>query len=216
MTNNGVFAGLVGLTVTVPFFLPLAVAVVAGDAVAGEAGLGTLRYLLVRPYGRTRLLVAKGIAVAIFCLLAGLTVAVAGIIAGAVLFPIGPFTTLSGTTLPLAEGIARILGASMVVGASLFGLAAIGMFISTLTDVPVGAMAATAGIAVLSGVLDAVPQVHALHPWLLTHWWLSFGDLLREPIRWTDIWRNLGLQAVYVVIFASAAWAQFSSKDVLA
>ena len=47
------------LAIVLPVFLPLAVAVTAGEAVAGEAAAGTLRYLLVRPVGRTRLLVAK-------------------------------------------------------------------------------------------------------------------------------------------------------------
>jgi ABC-2 type transport system permease protein len=154
--------------------------------------------------------------VAVFCLLAGLVVAAAGVLAGVVLFPVGPVTTLSGTTLPLMSGIVRIFGASLLVGASMLGLAAIGLFISTLTDAPVGAMAATAGVAVLSGVLDAVPPLQAIHPWLLTHYWLSFGDVLRSPVLWTDIERNLGLQLVYVAVFASAAWARFGSKDVLA
>lgn len=216
VSNNGVFAALVGLTVTLPFFLPLAVAVVAGDTIAGEAHLGTLRYVLTRPCGRTRLLVVKGTTVIVFCLVAALTVAVAGLVAGAVLFPIGPVTTLSGTTLSLGAGTLRIVTASLLVGASLLGLAAIGMFISTLTDAPVGAMAATAGVAVLSGVLDAVPPLHALHPWLLTHWWLSFGDLLRAPVLWSDVTKNLALQAVYAVVFGIAAWARFTTKDVLA
>ena len=52
-SHNGVFTALAGLAVTMPFFIPLSVAVVAGDAIAGEASLGTLRYLLVRPAGRT-------------------------------------------------------------------------------------------------------------------------------------------------------------------
>jgi ABC-2 type transport system permease protein len=216
LTHNGVFAALVGLTVTVPFFLPLAVAVVAGDSIAGEANLGTLRYLLTRPYGRTRLLVAKGAVVALFCIIATFTVAAAGIIAGAILFPIGPVTTLSGTTLSLAAGTARIFVAAAIVGASLLGLAAIGLWISTLTDAPVGAMAATAGIAVLSGVLETVPQLHAIHPWLLTHYWLTFGDVLRSPIRWTDITKNFLLQLGYVAVFATAAWARFTTKDILA
>ena len=43
VTNNGVFASLAGLLITLPVFLPLAVSIVAGDAIAGEAGLGTLR-----------------------------------------------------------------------------------------------------------------------------------------------------------------------------
>src|SRR5437762_3689970 len=124
ITNNGVFAALVGLTVTLPFFLPLAVAVVAGDAIAGEANLGTLRYVLTRPYGRTRLLIYKGAAVISFCVIATCTVALAGMLAGAILFPIGPVATLSGTTLSLSAGTVRIFGAALVVGGSLLRLAA--------------------------------------------------------------------------------------------
>src|SRR6202049_1257044 len=69
VTHNGVFAALAGLTVTLPFFLPLTVAVVAGDTIAGEANLGTLRYLLTRPYGRTRLLLHKGAVLVAFCVI---------------------------------------------------------------------------------------------------------------------------------------------------
>src|SRR5713226_3357396 len=68
VTHNGVFAALAGLTVTIPFFLPLTVAVVTGDSIAGEASLGTLRYLLTRPSGRTRLLAVKALTTAVLCL----------------------------------------------------------------------------------------------------------------------------------------------------
>ncbi|MGH8918248.1 MAG: ABC transporter permease, partial [Actinomycetes bacterium] len=165
VSHNGVFAALAGLTVSLPFFLPLTVAVVAGDTISGEASLGTLRYLLTRPAGRVRLLLVKAGATVAYCLSAALAVAFGGLIAGSILFPLRDLTTLSGTTISLANGIGRTLLAAVVVGASLLGLAAIGMFISALTDVPVGAMAATAGLAVLSQILDAVPQVHAIHPW---------------------------------------------------
>src|SRR5580658_5017306 len=72
VTQNGVFTALSALTVSMPFFIPLAVSVVAGDSIAGEASLGTLRYLLVRPAGRGRLLVAKGLVVGLFCVIAAL------------------------------------------------------------------------------------------------------------------------------------------------
>ena len=216
VSENGVFAALAGLTVTIPFFLPLTVAVVAGDTVAGEASLGTLRYLLARPSGRSRLLAVKGVTVVTFCLAAALAVAAGGLVGGAVFFPLGRVITLSGTTIGLADGIGRALLAAVVVGASLLGLAAIGLFASTLTDVPVGAMAVTAGVAVLSLVLDAVPQVAFLHPWLFTHDELAFGDLLRSPVTWSGIGKDLLLQAGYVALFGSAAWARFTSRDVLA
>src|ERR1019366_520486 len=66
VTGNGVFLALAALTVLLILVLPLAVAVVAGDSIAGEAGLGTLRYLLTVPAGRTRLLAIKFAAVVIF------------------------------------------------------------------------------------------------------------------------------------------------------
>src|SRR5262245_29678700 len=159
VTHNGVFAALAGLTITLPVFLPLAVSVVAGDAIAGEAGLGTLRYLLVRPSGRTRLIAAKALSLLVFCIAAAVTVAVAGLLIGAVLFPVGRVTTLSGDTLPLTSGMVRIAAAAALVGLSLLGLSAIGLFVSTMTDVAVGAMAVTLGLLILSAVLDAIPQV---------------------------------------------------------
>ena len=216
VTHNGVFAALAALTITLPVFLPLAVAIVAGDAIAGEAGLGTLRYLLVRPAGRTRLLAVKAVTIVVFCLAATLAVITAGLIVGSILVPVGRVTTLSGDTLSLTGGIVRIAGAAGLVALSLLGLAAIALFASTLTDIAIGASAATLGILVLSGVLDAIPQVSSIHPWLFTHGWLSFGDLLRTHVTWTAITKNIALQAGYVVIFASAAWARFTTRDILA
>jgi ABC-2 type transport system permease protein len=215
ITNNGVFATLIALTVTLPVFLPMAVAVVSGDSFAGEASLGTLRYLLIRPVERNRLLLVKGAATAIFCLASTLVVALSGLLAGLALFPIGRVTTLSGDTLSLGSGMARIAMVALVIGLSLLGLAAVGLFISTLTDTPVGAMAATLGIYIFVGVLNALPQVKGLHPWLFTNDWASYSDLLRSNVRWATINHNLLRQFIYVTVFGGAAWANFTTKDVL-
>jgi ABC-2 type transport system permease protein len=215
-TQNGVFVALAGLAVTVPFFIPLAVAVVAGDSIAGEASLGTLRYLLVRPAGRARLLLAKAAVVALFCVLAGLAVVAAGIIAGLGFFPHGEVVTLSGTTIPFVDGLERSFLAAIVVGASMFGLAAIGIFVSSLTDAPIAAMALTLGAVIVSAILDGVSQVSSLHPWLFTNYWLSFADLARDPVRWAGIEKDLALQGGYVAFFGSAAWARMTTRDVLA
>lgn len=216
ITDNGVFAALAGLTVTLPLFLPLAVSMVAGDTIAGEAGYGTLRSLLVRPVGRTRLLVTKFATAAAFCVVAAAGVAAAGLLAGAALFPLGRVTTLSGTTVSLAEGIARTAAAAGVVGLFMLGLAAVGLFISILTESAMSAMAATTAVAVTSQVLDSIPQLHAIHPILLTHDWLSFGDLLRGTPGLDSIAEGLLVQAGWIVVFGLAAWARFTTKDVLA
>src|SRR6266516_1710256 len=99
VTNNGVFVAFASLTVMLPLFLPLVVSVVSGDAVAGEAQLGTLRYLLTVPVGRTRLLLVKYGAIVAFCFAATLLVAAVGAILGLILFPSSTATLLSGSTV---------------------------------------------------------------------------------------------------------------------
>src|SRR5881398_2229004 len=75
ITGNGLFLVFTALTVCLPLFLPLVVGVVAGDSIAGEAGTGTLRYLLTLPVTRGRLLVAKTLGTLTFTALAVLVIA---------------------------------------------------------------------------------------------------------------------------------------------
>src|SRR5580692_12719201 len=49
LAGNGVFLTFVALSLLLILVLPVVVAVVAGDSIAGEAGYGTLRYLLAVP-----------------------------------------------------------------------------------------------------------------------------------------------------------------------
>ncbi|MBT3149888.1 ABC transporter permease [Streptomyces sp. CHD11] len=216
ITNNGLFLVFTALAATLPFFLPMAIGVVAGDALAGEANAGTLRYLLVAPAGRTRLLLTKYAAVMTFCLVATLVVAVSALITGALLFPLGDLTTISGTRIDFSEGLVRTLLIALVVAASLTGVAALGLFVSTLTNSGIAAMATTVGLLITVQIIDQIPQLHAVHPYLFSHYWLSFADLMREPVHWEDLTRNLGLQALYAAVFGSAAWARFTAKDITA
>jgi ABC-2 type transport system permease protein len=207
--------GVTGLVVSLPLFLPLTIGVVAGDTIAGEASLGTLRYLLVAPAGRLRLLLVKYAGAAAFCVAATLAVAVAGAVIGVALFPIRPVTLLSGDTIGVGQSVGRLLLVAAYITISLLGLSAIGLFISTLTEVPVGAMAATIVLSVTSQVLDSLTQLSWLHPWLFSHYWLDFADLLRQPIAWTSFGANALLQAGYVVAFGALAYGRFVTKDVL-
>ncbi|MFF3917629.1 ABC transporter permease [Streptomyces sp. NPDC001852] len=216
ITNNGLFLVFTALAATLPFFLPMAVGVVAGDAIAGEAGAGTLRYLLVAPAGRTRLLLTKYTTVMAFCLLATLVVAASALIVGALLFPLGDLTTISGTRISFTEGLGRALLIALVVAASLVGMAALGLFVSTLTNSGIAAMATTVGILITVQILDQIPQLDTVRPYLFSHYWLSFADLVRDPVYWDDLVKNLGLQALYAAVFGSAAWARFTTKDISA
>ena len=155
IAGNGLFVGVTALVVATPLFLPLTIAVVAGDAIAGDASLGTLRYLLIAPAGRMRLLLVKYLVAAAFCVA------------------------------------------------------------STLTTVPVGAMAATAILAVAAQIAGAIPQLEWLHPWLFTDRWFDLADLLRSPPSWDSFVDNALVQAAYVAVFGGLAAWRFATRDIL-
>jgi ABC-2 type transport system permease protein len=215
LAGNGVFLALVVITLMLGLLmLPLAVAVVSGDAIAGEASLGTLRGLLVVPAGRVRLLAVKYVAIVIFCAAACLLVAVVALIMGLALFPAGPVTTLSGTTIALGTGVLRVLVVAAYSAAALASLGAIGLAASTLTQHPVGAIAGLLVIVVASEIADQVPQLSAIHPYLPSHFWMSWDGLFRAPVDWSGITHGLLSFAIYLVIFGGVAWARFTTADI--
>ncbi len=214
VTGNGLFLVLATMVVCLPLLLPLAVSIVAGDSVAGEAQSGTLRYLLTVPVRRTRLLAVKAVAVVAFIAATVLAVALSGVITGAAYFGLGEVTLISGDTVSTGEGLLRVLGVVGYVVLSLTGLIAVGVFISTMTEVPIAAMAATVVAAVLSTVLDSIPQLHSIQPYLLTHHWLDFGEFLRAPIDYATLGSGMTVQAAWVVVFGALAWSRFTTKDV--
>jgi ABC-2 type transport system permease protein len=212
--SRGVFLSFLALTVMLTLVLPLAVAVVSGDAVAGEAGHGTLRYLLTVPAGRTRLLGIKYAALVAFCIVASLLIAGISLAVGAAAFPVGPVTLLSGTTVSLADGLLRVLLVTLYVAAAMAALAAIGRAISTFTEHAIAAIAAVLVVAVASEVADSIPQFAIVHPYLPTHSWLAFDGLLRSPIAWSGVGHGLLSFAVYAIIAGAVAWARFTTADV--
>jgi ABC-2 type transport system permease protein len=214
--TNGTLYPLAALAIVLPLFLPIAVALIAGDSVAGEAQAGTLRYLLARPAGRTRLLVAKLVSVFAFVAVTVVVVAVVGYVVGQLLFDVQPIggTSLSGTTLSPAEIAGRTALAIGYVTVSMLGVAAFALFFSTLTDSPLAAMLGALGILVASSLLFTLDAASSFAPYLPTRYWLAFVDFFRVPIQWRDIVRGLGLQAVYVAVLLGAAWANFTTKDV--
>ena len=214
LTGNGIFLSFIALTILLTLVMPVVVAVIAGDSIAGEAGYGTLRYLLAVPAGRTRLLAVKYGVIVVFALAITFVVTGVALATGAALFPIGPVTLLSGTTVSLADGILRLVFVSLYVAAAMAALGAIGLAISTLTEHAIGAIAALAIFVVASEVADQVPQFAVIQPYLPTHWWDSFDSLLRVPVDSGTLLKGLLSFAVYLVIFGSFAWARFTTADV--
>jgi ABC-2 type transport system permease protein len=217
------------LAIVLPIFLPIAVAVVGGDAIAGEAGSGMLRYLLTRPVGRSRLLIAKLVALVAYVLTAVILVALTAYVTGTLLFGSQPIasirggglsatsvaaTSLSGSAMTPVQLLLRILGAVAFIGVSMLGVGAVALFLSTVTDSSLGAALGALAVLITSEVLVTLNSASAISPYLPTRYWLSWIDFFRQPVLWRNIERGFAVQAVYVAVFLAAAWAHFATKDI--
>jgi ABC-2 type transport system permease protein len=123
-------------------------------------------------------------------------------------------TLLSGNQIGFGDGLLRVLGATGYLAIQLAALGAVGLFLSTLTEQPIAAMAGLVVLTVVMYILDSIPQLSALAPWLLTHRFTAFGDLLRAPVAWDVLRQGLICAAAYALIFWLASWARFAGKDV--
>jgi ABC-2 type transport system permease protein len=223
VVSNGQLFPAAALALVLPVFLPITVAIVSGDAIAGEAGTGTLRYLLVRPVGRLRLLVAKLLSVTAFVLLAVLLVAVTGYLVGVALFGFGAdatlggsggITSLSGAVLSPAELAGRTLATVGYVALCMLTLGAVGLLFSTLTDSPLAAALGVLAVVVTSAVLLPLDAAAGIRFYLPTTHWLAWVNLYRVPIAWTDIREGVQVQLGWILVAFGAAWANFATKDI--
>jgi ABC-2 type transport system permease protein len=222
--SNGALYPAAAMALVLPVFLPVSVAVLAGDAVAGEASAGTLRYLLIRPVSRSRLLIAKLLSLVTFVLFAILAVLVTAFVTGTLLFgettssagvalP-ADVTSLSGVTITPFGLVLRLLGTVVYIVISMLSVAAIALFLSTVTDSALGAAMGALAVLVTSQVLVTLDAAAAIQPYLPTRYWLAWIDFFREPVLWRDIERGAGIQLVYLVVLLGAAWANFLTRDV--
>jgi ABC-2 type transport system permease protein len=181
-----------------------------------------LRYLLVRPVGRLRLLTAKLISVAAFVLLAVLFVTVTSYFVGIAAFGVGQGATLGGGGVAALSGVVlsptdfalRTAGTVGYLALCMLALGAVGLFFSTLTDSPLAAALGVLALVVTSAALQPLDAAAAIEPFLPTSQWLAWVDLYRDPVLLDGVLHGVGVQLGFVAIAFGAAWANFATKDI--
>jgi ABC-2 type transport system permease protein len=225
--TTGLAMPLIALSAMLLFLLPLAVAIFAGECVAGEASWGSLRYLLARPVARWRVLGAKAAVAAVYSIAAVLLAVLVSLLAGALAFGLHPLTVLdlqhttpfliaSAKLEPLAA-CARLGLATVYVLATLTSTFAFALLLSTLTVRPFSAVAGGVGLSLFSRALDNIPGLHALSPWLpvtdrASSLWTGF---FAQPMQAVGVGHVLAVQALYTILFLGVAGARFTRSDVL-
>jgi ABC-2 type transport system permease protein len=226
--RSGFSVPVIALASTMKFFLPLAVAVFAGESVAGEAGWGSLRYALARPVSRTRYLLAKLVVALMLSVVAVVVVPLAALGLGAAAFGWHPLTAVDGGASSVVHTAAATFGPAAAAGRLLLGTAyvaagmtsifAFAFLLSTLTTRPFVAVAGGVGLTIVSRVFNAdyLPGVAVLQPYMPNNDVDLWQHFFQQPAVTDGMVHFLVLQVVYVTAFLAVAWWSFVRKDVLA
>lgn len=213
--HSGLNMPLASLASMSSFLLPVVVVLFAGSAIAEEASWGSLRYLLVRPVSRGRLLANKLAVVAILGLAATFLITAAGLASGIPAFGWHPVVTPSLTTLSQWQAFSRLVVSTFYVAWSMTGVLAFAFMLSTMTDAALGAVSGGIGLTIVSEILDAIPALKTSRNFFVTHYWHAWDGLFQHPVATGEIIRGVLLQVPYVVAFLVIAWWWFHRKDIV-
>ena len=217
-SQTGLILPAFALRVTSFLLLVIIVALFGGDAIAGEANWGNLRYVLMRPVRRGRLVFAKFV-VAVFCAwVAVVIVVVTGLVVGALFFgtdAIGPPLSFFVGSQSAGDIVGHLAIATVYVAWSLTGVVAFSFMVSCMTDAPFGAIFAGVGLYFTSLILDSISSLGNIRYVLPTHYFDAWVDLVTRGVWHSDLWRGAGLQLGYVLVFALIGLWWFKRKDIL-
>ena len=194
--------------------LPLITALVAGDIVASESHNGTLKTILTRSRERGQVFTGKVLASMTYTITVVLAMALVGLVAGSVAWGFHPLTSLSGTKVSAARGLALLLASLAVYVLPLAGVAAFGLMLSTVTRNSAASVVGTLMFALLMQLLGVLPGTESIRGYLLATQFEAWHGFLRIPADWAPVTRALWVCALYIGLPLSAAYLVFLRRDV--
>jgi len=214
ITQSGLATPVLMLEFQAFFMLPLIASLVAGDIVAAEDGNGTLKTILTRSVNRGQVFAAKVFAALTYGVIAVFLSAIVATVAGVASLGFNHITTLSGSAWSASEGLLLVFAANACYLIPLLTVACIGVLLSTSTRNSTAAVVGAIGFVILLYILQGIPGLEGIKPYLLTEQFHAWHGLLRTPTDWAPIWHSLWVCGLYAVPALFAAYLVFLRRDV--
>ena len=213
--------------------VPLLVALVAGDAVAGEANMGTLRLLLTRPVSRTRFMLTKFAACVMYTVLLLIWMALLSLVLSILLFGTNDMVITRNDVveqIQRSDVLWRYIAAFAYAAVALTTVAALAFLLSVFADNSIGPIVSTISLVIVFTILSEmqIPIYDTtVKPWLFTSHMLAWkgffyskSDADGQAIRGSlenlpAIMRSLGILIGYIILFVGSAVVIFKKKDIL-
>ncbi len=196
------------------FLLLILIAMFCGDTVASEASWSTLRYLLISPVPRRRLLFSKLTVALILSAISILLLIVISYLIGLLAFGSGALTTPTAGPFTNTEAFLRLFAIGSYVFLSLLFAAGIAFLMGVLTDIPLAAVGTAVIVVIVSNILSAIEALGSLREWLPTNYANAWIGFLNQDIEWADISRGISYSVISFLILITIAVLKFDRKDI--
>lgn len=214
-TSGGANFAVFALLVSGEFLLLIVAALLAGDPVPAEASWSSLRYLLVAPVRRARLLTSKLLVGLSHLGLAVLILPAWALLIGTLAYGTDPFSVPGGGQMPYGELLPRLALAAGYLFISTLPIAAIAFAIGVGTDTPLAAVGGALVVLIVSGILDTIDAVGSLRNALPGHYARAWLDLFQTPIDWTGMRHGVLWSLLWAIVFVAIGYLRFERRDVL-
>ncbi|MGD0083535.1 MAG: ABC transporter permease [Acidimicrobiales bacterium] len=223
LRSSGVTLGIVALLGASHLLVPIAFTVYFGEPMASESKWGTLRYLLLRPVSRSRVLTAKIVVALVLALASLLLIPLLATVVGSAYFGLHPMVVTPGLAgLGLAHQISvtgslgRLAMATGYVGINCAGVAGVAVLVSVATENVLAAVASGFGFLIVSALIDALPGSFIKHiqPALPTNYLDAWTSLFQPGQSLQPMQRGVIMQVAWLAVTLAAAYFLFRRKDI--
>ena len=202
--------------------IPFLITLVAGDIVSSEATSGTIRFLLIRPPSRIRIITAKYLTALFYTSLLVIFFALSCVFLGLFLFGSGDlivhhYGEFDITFLPESELPLRMLMAFIGAIWSMSVVASIAFFFSTLAENSIGPIIGTMAVVIVFLVLGNLPIdfFRAMKPYLFTTYMMNlWQQFFNIPIPWHEIAGSAIILGLHNAVLFLTAMFIFNRKDI--
>jgi ABC-2 type transport system permease protein len=200
--------------------VPLLICLVSGDAVAGEANMGTLRLLVTKPVSRTTLLLSKFFASAIYTLLLLTFMAVLGLLGSIALFGVSDLMVQKSDMFILldkSDVMWRYVASYGFAALSMITVAALAFLFSVFADNSIGPIIGAMSVVIVFTILTTmdIPIFYSLKPYLFTNHMLNWKGFFDQPVDVPEVLKSAGVLLFHIILFVTLAIWIFRRKDVL-
>lgn len=199
--------------------IPLLIALVTGDLISGEAAMGTIRMLASKPISRTKIVLSKFFAGAIYTFVITIWLGILSVFVSHWVFGTGDLMVLNSdglVILPESDILWRFGLAFCVAYLSLLTVATLSICLSAFAENSIGPIVATMAIIIIFTIIGSldVSVFDSVKPYLFTTHMASWRSFFEQPVPFDEIMNSVVILLTHIVLLVGITIIKFNKKDI--